>query len=344
MEIKHTLCPSCSVGCGLNIISSNDEVVGTFPYKRHPVNEGKNCLNGRESIDKLNDKVISPLISGNESELDVIIDNIADMLGSDNVGIIASGRNTNEELAAIKELAEKCNCNVACFADNFPNYDGEIATYDEVDNADSILLIGDVLFENPLIGRRVIHAIDNDADVIAIGKKEKTVSSINASEYIQADSVSAVINEAAGALHDEAIIIVNDINDFDEFELILEKANEVNAKILPVFSQPNTKGAMNLFEVSSADDIQELIRSCDVVLSFKDDLFDYADGAKIVSFSPYVTEVTKIADIVVPVKPWVEIEGTFTNAMGSEQKFNISSPMSETLSEVEIINKILERV
>ena len=51
LEIKHTLCPSCSVGCGINVVLNDGEVVGTFPYKRHPVNAGKNCLNGRNSID-----------------------------------------------------------------------------------------------------------------------------------------------------------------------------------------------------------------------------------------------------------------------------------------------------
>ena len=51
LKIKHTLCPSCSVGCGINVVSHEGDVVGTYPYKRHPVNEGKNCLNGRNSIE-----------------------------------------------------------------------------------------------------------------------------------------------------------------------------------------------------------------------------------------------------------------------------------------------------
>jgi formate dehydrogenase major subunit len=41
LEIKHTLCPSCSVGCGINVVLEDGEIVGTFPYKRHPVNAGK---------------------------------------------------------------------------------------------------------------------------------------------------------------------------------------------------------------------------------------------------------------------------------------------------------------
>ena len=51
LEIKHTLCPSCSVGCGINVVSHDGDVVGTHSYKRHQINEGKNCLNGRNSIE-----------------------------------------------------------------------------------------------------------------------------------------------------------------------------------------------------------------------------------------------------------------------------------------------------
>ena len=41
LKIQHTVCPSCSVGCGIDIISKDGEVVGTFPYKRNVINEGK---------------------------------------------------------------------------------------------------------------------------------------------------------------------------------------------------------------------------------------------------------------------------------------------------------------
>lgn len=337
MEIKHTLCPSCSVGCGINVVSKDSEVVGTFPYKRHPINEGKNCLNGRTSIEKLENRTKT-------EDIEAKLDEAAELLKADNVAVVVSGNNTNEEIEAIKKFAEAGNYTVGFYADNFPNYDGELATYDEIDDANSILAIGDIIYENPLVGRRVFHAIDNGADLIAIGNADRTVTSINASEYIQADSVSDVINGAVGALHDEAIIIVNDINDFEEFELILEKAGEVNAKVLPLFSQPNTKGAMNVFEAGSRDDVEELIRSSDVVVSFKDDVFDYADGAKVITFSPYENDVTAVADVVIPVKAWVEIDGSFTNAMGTTQNFEVSAHSDEGLSEVDAIDKIMEKL
>ncbi|MFA0832853.1 MAG: hypothetical protein ACC609_02465 [Methanobacterium formicicum] len=63
LKIAHTICPSCSVGCGVNLIIKNQEAVGTYPYKRHPVNQGKNCKKGRDSFHILNEnRLENPLI------------------------------------------------------------------------------------------------------------------------------------------------------------------------------------------------------------------------------------------------------------------------------------------
>ncbi len=84
MNIEHTLCPSCSVGCGLGVICNDDKAVNIFPYKKHPVNAGKNCLNGRNSIDQLESKIINPLIfKGNdfaEIEIDEALKETSDIL------------------------------------------------------------------------------------------------------------------------------------------------------------------------------------------------------------------------------------------------------------------------
>jgi formate dehydrogenase (coenzyme F420) alpha subunit len=63
MNVKHSICPSCSVECGINLITVNGVAVGTYPYKRHPINQGKNCLNGRKSFELVNESRINdPLI------------------------------------------------------------------------------------------------------------------------------------------------------------------------------------------------------------------------------------------------------------------------------------------
>ena len=100
LEIKHTLCSSCSVGCGINVVLNDGEIVGTFPYKRHPVNSGKNCLNGRNSIDcyknKFDDVDADSLIADVKKELNAASD----------VTVICSGNSSSDEIETIKGFAE----------------------------------------------------------------------------------------------------------------------------------------------------------------------------------------------------------------------------------------------
>ena len=125
LEIKHTLCPSCSVGCGLNVIINNGEIVGTFPYKRHPVNAGKNCLNGRNSIECYQNKFDKAIVSKSETDIEKAIEEVSKELGSadsSNVTIICSGNNDMEEIEAIKEFGESKNFNIAFYADNLKDF------------------------------------------------------------------------------------------------------------------------------------------------------------------------------------------------------------------------------
>nr|WP_294998285.1 hypothetical protein [uncultured Methanobrevibacter sp.] len=168
VEIKHTLCPSCSVGCGISIITNGDEI-GTFPYKRHPINEGKNCLNGRKSIEIYKNRLVNPMISNSETDLDNAINSIVRELKSknaDKITIISSGNNTNEELESIKNFADSKNYNFAIYADNMKGYGG-VASYDEIESASKVFVIGDILYKNPLAGRRIVHAKKNGAKIIA---------------------------------------------------------------------------------------------------------------------------------------------------------------------------------
>jgi formate dehydrogenase major subunit len=100
LEIKHTLCPSCSVGCGINVVSHDGDVVGTYSYKRHQINEGKNCLNGRNSIEIYKNKF-------EVSDIEKIIDEVSNELKSNDankITVVCSGNNSVEEAEMIKNL------------------------------------------------------------------------------------------------------------------------------------------------------------------------------------------------------------------------------------------------
>ena len=337
LEIKHTLCPSCSVGCGINVVSHDGDVVGTYSYKRHQINEGKNCLNGRNSIEIYKNKF-------EVSDIEKIIDEVSNELKSNDankITVVCSGNNSVEEAEMIKNFAELNNFNIAFYADNFVNLNDDIASYDEIENASKIIVIGDVVYENPLIGRKIVHAKKNGAKIYSF-TPEKTVTA-NVSDEI-ADSIESLINK----LDDDSVVVYSKIESSDDLEKIVEAIANSNCKSLPVFSKCNSKGVSKIIDAKSKEDMIELLDNTDVLLIFNDDLvaeidYDYKSISKIITFVPCSNSTSDISTIVVPIKTWLETDGSYVNAMGLSQSFE-NVVESENLSEIEIIEKIQNKL
>ena len=341
LEIKHTLCPSCSVGCGLNVIINNGEIVGTFPYKRHPVNAGKNCLNGRNSIECYQNKFDKAIVSKSETDVEKAIEDVSKELGSaasSAVTIICSGNSDMEEIEAIKEFGESKNFNVAFYADNLKDF-ADVASYDEVAGASKVFVIGDLLYENPLIGRRIVHAKQNGAEIYALGKAEESVT-FNIADETSNSTVEEFLDSNKGNIDEDSVIVFNYVDSQDD----LDKIEALNCKCLPVFSKSNSKGTLGIIEPKSLDEMLELLDNTKVLLVFNDDIadeleYDFSKISKIISFAPCSNKTTEISDIVIPTKTWLEKEGSFVNAMGETQTFT-AAVESHAISEIEIIEKL----
>ena len=329
-EIKHTLCPSCSVGCGINVILDNEEIVGTFPYKRHPINEGKNCSNGRSSIEDIVDEM-----AFDSKVLDDVIAKL-NSCNAEKVTVIFSGRNSNEDLQAIKSLCESKGFNILAYADNLRDFDS-VASYDDVENASKLFVIGNVLYENPLIGRRIVRARENGAKIFVNDCLAGSPTANIADEF-----TSIPLNEFLqnSDIDDESVIIFNKVDSFEDLDLL----ENTGSKLLPVYSKSNTKGALSLVEATSKDDALELLNNTEILLVFNDDVvnefdFDFKSISQVIAFSPTENDTTEIADFTIPIKSWLENDGSFTNAEGLTQEFS-SVRESDNLSIVEIIEKI----
>ena len=66
---------------------------------------------------------------------------------------------------------------------------------------------------------------------------------------------------------------------------------------------------------------------------------NFAKISKIISFAPCENETTKISNIIIPIKTWLEQDGSFVNAMGESQNFT-KIIESDVLSEIEVIEKL----
>ena len=116
MDLKYvqTTCPYCGTGCSFNLVVKDGKVVGTAPYHRSPVNEGKLCPKGTYAHEFINspDRLTKPLIKKDgkfvEATWDEALKLIAEKFKSykpDECACLASARVSNEDNYAMMKFA-----------------------------------------------------------------------------------------------------------------------------------------------------------------------------------------------------------------------------------------------
>jgi formate dehydrogenase alpha subunit len=189
LEYVSTVCPYCGCGCGINLVVKDGRIVGVEPWKEHPVNEGKNCIKGRNAYDFLyaDGRLERPLIKENgsfkEASWEKAITLISGKLRnaeSNSVGFINSGRCTNEDLYVMQKFARVVmktnnidNASRFCHSTTVPALvstvgSGVMSTSEiSVEEADCIFIAGVNIKETyPIIARRVLRARDKGAKII----------------------------------------------------------------------------------------------------------------------------------------------------------------------------------
>lgn len=191
LEYVSTICSYCGCGCGIYLVVLDGRIVDVEPWKEHPVNEGKNCPKGRNAFQFLyaDGRLERPLVRENGSFHEVswkeALETVAQKLveaAPGSVGLINSGKLTNEELYVLQKLA-RCalktnnmdNCSRFCHSTTVPALvstvgSGVMTTSQaNVEKADCILIAGlNVKETYPLIARRVICARQRGAHVIVV--------------------------------------------------------------------------------------------------------------------------------------------------------------------------------
>ena len=155
-----------------------------------------------------------------------------------------------------------------------------------------------------MIGRRIIHAKDNGADVYSFTPEGSVTA--NVSDEI-CDSIDDVLNSFGDNLDESSVIVFNTVNSSEDLDKIKEISDKRNSKILPVFSKCNSKGACDIVNAQSKEEFVELLNATDVLLVFNDDLipeidFDFASISTIVSFVPCENSTSNASQIVVTIK------------------------------------------
>ncbi len=262
MDIKYvqTTCPYCGTGCTLNLVVKDGKVVGTAPYHRSPVNEGKVCPKGTYAHEFVNreDRLSKPLIKKNGEFVEASWDEAYALIAEkfkgykpSEMAVLSSARTSNEENYALMKFArgvlktkhiDHCArlCHASTVAGLAAAFGSGAMTNSIGDIAESkcVFIIGSNTFEqHPLIGRRVMQAKKNGGKLIVFDPRYTPTAKqadLYASFYSGADV--AIFNGLMGE------IIRNgwEAKDWIAKRCDLERYEELKAKVLePAYSLEN---------------------------------------------------------------------------------------------------------
>jgi len=203
LKYTATTCPYCGVGCGLNLVSKGNTLVGVEPYKRSPINEGKLCPKGAtcwETVQKPG-RLTKPLIkkdgkfveSSWDEALDLIVNKFTEIYkqgGPKALGFQTSCRTVNEDCYAFQKWA-RCgfltnnvdNCARICHGPSVAglslSFGSGAATnpFEDVLNSDLIVMWGSNAVEaHPLAGRRVMQAKKKGIPIVVVDPRKSATA------------------------------------------------------------------------------------------------------------------------------------------------------------------------
>ncbi|MBI5699272.1 formate dehydrogenase subunit alpha [Candidatus Saganbacteria bacterium] len=194
-----TTCTYCGCGCNFYLQVRENEVVGVYPSKEHPISQGILCVKGWNVHEFINHpaRLKTPLIRKNgelvpdtwEAALKLIevrLNSIRKESGPDALAFLSSAKCTNEENYLMMKLARAAagtnnvdHCARLCHASTVAGLalafgSGAMTnSINEIEDCDVILVTGSNTTEqHPATGNRIIRAVDKGARLIVADPRE----------------------------------------------------------------------------------------------------------------------------------------------------------------------------
>ncbi len=221
-----TTCGYCSVGCGIEVGVKDGRAVTSRPLASHPVNRGKLCPKGLSehyTIDAEN-RAKYPLLRTNgklmrvgwDEALGVMVERfraVQKKYGAESLGVLSTGQLVTEEFYTLGKLVQlgfgtnNYDGNTTlCMASAVSGYkisfgsDGPPGSYEDIERADVILLIGANIADNHPILCQYLEANRNKTLVVADPRISKTAMMADVYLPLKPRSDLALLNGIAHIL------------------------------------------------------------------------------------------------------------------------------------------------
>jgi len=298
LKSTRSTCNGCTMGCSIELNSSQNKMLRILGVDNDSVNQGWLCDKGRYNFEYLNSekRLKTPLksIDNNfvEAEIQDVYSELSEIIKDrkTKINFLLGSNLTNEDYVAFKEFSKSISDSEQSFYINddllYQGYfgqDNELAKIDDLNSSDSIVVWAEDLKEKiPVLYLRVRQAVKKGVKLIVFGHSNETLSDIadvfygkeivsenfeiikdisklkEIKNYVIGKNITTIIGKSTPQQSDDSVT--------DLLEFL--KAN-ANTKILNAYTKGNTYGALQTLEnVKGTRDFVEDISSENTDLLF----------------------------------------------------------------------------
>lgn len=350
MKTHSSICPGCSIGCGLYLVESEERGIKVLHRKNSAVNEGKLCKFGTNLHMYYEREVLNNSVEGKEVEQEESIREAEKRLKGvkpDELAFIAlPGAITNEEIQSFVSLASRFGCeNISFGFERFLRGIPEEASYiiekglpfSEVEKASKIILFFlDPFVHYPLLARRILKAKKNGARVaeVSFAKNERGIA--DETVLVEPSGIEGIKEKRE--LFEDSLIIgeLTPYTDWQFFELMLWLNASTTSRLFLLKPFLNSTGAFllggngkekrkrrDLFEILDAVKRREIKALYLLETDLAGAMLGSEEVTKTISMldllieqNAFRTPLSNTADITIGSEPFFMKKGTIANIEG----------------------------
>jgi formate dehydrogenase major subunit len=354
-EVEHTVtvCTACSLGCGMQVVSRDNQILRIEGDWDGVVNAGVLCVTGR--FDILNEdrrRATVPMVRKDgalqETTWDEAMDVVAEKLkGMDDAALaaMATTRAANGALELFAKVFNGLNAKSVSTMTAVPSFlaepEGSLAT---LDKADLYLVVGaDLRADHQVAGIMVQRGVMNrGARLVLIDDGPNGMDDMAAFKF-----GSGALDKAVGIAERAEIPVVVYGADAGDLLPQLRQALGGKAQFLGLVPGSNTRGALAA-GLGGAADVQGIAGAYIMAGDAPTDaaLLESLSGAQfVVAQTSYLDALTDRADVVLPSTVWAEKACATTNTEGRVQTLQaaLKAPASVKQDE-EILQALADRL
>ncbi len=349
METKSSICPGCSIGCGLYLLQAEEgeeRKIKILHRPTSPMNEGKLCKFGTDLHMYYEREVLNNSVEGGEVKQEEAIREAKERLKGfkpDELAFIALPSTiTNEEILSFVSLASEFGCeNVSFGFERFFREIPEEASYiierglpfSEVEKATKIILFFlDPFVHYPLLARRILKAKKNGARVIEVSfaKNERKI----ADETVLVEPMEIERIKEKKEMFADSLIIgeLTPYTDSQFLALMLWLTASTSSRLFLFKPFLNSTGAILFGKGSGRGDLSEIIEGIErgeikALYSLETDIAGAMLGGEevaetiskldlLIEQNAFRTPLSDVANITICSEPFFMKKGTIVNIEG----------------------------